>query len=110
MHISDPGPCCVNRFVRLGTASLLSDSCGPFINLDKLDLQKYATRPCLARVLCDYMLYHEHNPKRALELCAQANASDKFEVHCQLFSGSMHICLVTVTSALDTAVCCSDDC
>lgn len=60
------------RFVRLGTASLLSANGGPFINLDKLDLRKYATRPCLARVLCDYMLYHDHNPKRALELCAHA--------------------------------------
>ena len=74
--------CCGHRFVRLGTASLLSDGGGPFINLDKLDLRKYAARPCLARALCDYMLHHEHNPKRALELCAHATASNKFEV-CQ---------------------------
>ena len=73
---------CGHRFVRLGTASLLSDGGGPFINLDKLDLRKYAARPCLARALCDYMLHHEHNPKRALELCAHATASNKFEV-CQ---------------------------
>ncbi len=73
-------PCCGHRFVRLGTASLLSDGGGPFINLDKLDLRKYAARPCLARALCDYMLHHEHNPKRALELCAHATASNKFEV------------------------------
>jgi len=72
--------CCGHRFVRLGTASLLSDGGGPFINLDKLDLRKYAARPCLARALCDYMLHHEHNPKRALELCAHATASNKFEV------------------------------
>ena len=69
-----------DRFVRLGTASLLSERGGPFINLDKLDLKKYAARPCLARTLCDYMLYHEHNPKRALELCAHATASNHFEV------------------------------
>ncbi len=74
--------CYDHRFVRLGTASLLSDGGGPFINLDKLDLRKYAARPCLARALCDYMLHHEHNPKRALELCAYATASNKFEV-CQ---------------------------
>ncbi len=72
--------CCGHRFVRLGTASLLSDGGGPFINLDKLDLRKYAARPCLAQALCDYMLHHEHNPKRALELCAHATASNKFEV------------------------------
>ena len=54
---------------------MLSDTGGPFINLDKLDLRKYALRPNLARVLCDYMLYHEHNPKKAMELCAHASAS-----------------------------------
>jgi hypothetical protein len=58
------------RFVRLGTASMLSEASGPFINVDKLDLAKYAKRPMLARVLCDYILYHDHNPKKALELCA----------------------------------------
>ena len=77
--------CCGHRFVRLGTASLLSHGGGPFINLDKLDLRKYAARPCLARALCDYMLHHEHNPKRALELCAHATASNKFEVGQFLF-------------------------
>lgn len=76
--------CCDTRFVRLGTASLLSEGSGPFINLDKLDLRKYAARPCLARALCDYMLYHDHNPKRALELCAHATASNNFEVRRQL--------------------------
>jgi hypothetical protein len=68
------------RFVRLGTASLLSDAGGVFINIDKLDLKKYAGRPNLARVLCDYIIYHEHNPKRALELCAHASQLSNFEV------------------------------
>ncbi|KAL3152186.1 hypothetical protein ABBQ32_001275 [Trebouxia sp. C0010 RCD-2024] len=76
------------RFVRLGTASLLSANGGPFINLDKLDLRKYATRPCLARVLCDYMLYHDHNPKRALELCA--HACDNTEVMTPRIGGGRH--------------------
>jgi tetratricopeptide repeat protein 8 len=30
---------------------------GPFIAADRLDLRKYAARPHLARVLCDYILY-----------------------------------------------------
>ena len=25
-----------------------------------------------AQCLCDYLLYHEHNPRKALELCAEA--------------------------------------
>ena len=63
------------RFVRLGTASMLSEPGGPFINVDKLDLRKYAVRPALARVLCDYILYHDHNPKKGLELCALATVA-----------------------------------
>lgn len=48
--------CC--RFMRLGTASLAAAAeGGPFIMADKLDLRKYAARPNLARVLCDYILY-----------------------------------------------------
>lgn len=46
------------RFVRLGTASLAAAAeGGPFIVAEKLDLRKYAARPHLARVLCDYILY-----------------------------------------------------
>ena len=61
-----------DRFVRLGTASMLSEPGGPFIAVEKLDLRKYAARPALARVLCDYVIYHDHNPKKSLELCAIA--------------------------------------
>ena len=37
------------RFVRLGTASMVAEAGGPFINVDRLDLRKYASRPALAR-------------------------------------------------------------
>mmetsp|Transcript_1792 Transcript_1792/g.6239 ORF Transcript_1792/g.6239 Transcript_1792/m.6239 type:complete len:507 (+) Transcript_1792:246-1766(+) len=60
------------RFVRLGTASMLAEPGGPFVNVEKLDLRKYAARPYLARVLCDYITYHDHNPKKAQELAAIA--------------------------------------
>lgn len=49
---------------------MLSQGDGAFLNVDRLDLRKYAARPHLSRALCDYILYHDHNPKRALELCA----------------------------------------
>lgn len=48
------------RFMRLGTASMLSQAGGPFIDIDRLDLRKYAHRPLLAKALLDYMLYCEH--------------------------------------------------
>ncbi|KAK3248663.1 hypothetical protein CYMTET_41875, partial [Cymbomonas tetramitiformis] len=67
------------RFVRLGTASMLSEPGGPFINVDKLDLRKYAARPALARVLCDYILYHDHNPKKSVELCALATVQAEYQ-------------------------------
>eukprot|EP00735_Rhodelphis_limneticus_P006543 TRINITY_DN18959_c0_g1::TRINITY_DN18959_c0_g1_i1::g.21714::m.21714 TRINITY_DN18959_c0_g1::TRINITY_DN18959_c0_g1_i1::g.21714 ORF type:complete len:529 (+),score=65.76,sp/Q8VD72/TTC8_MOUSE/54.63/0.0,TPR_11/PF13414.1/72,TPR_11/PF13414.1/0.12,TPR_11/PF13414.1/0.00022,TPR_11/PF13414.1/0.012,TPR_11/PF13414.1/3.2e-07,TPR_11/PF13414.1/1.5e-09,TPR_11/PF13414.1/5e-05,TPR_11/PF13414.1/7.4,TPR_2/PF07719.12/1.4e+02,TPR_2/PF07719.12/5.4e+02,TPR_2/PF07719.12/4.4,TPR_2/PF07719.12/0.56,TPR_2/PF07719.12/0.87,TPR_ len=66
------------RFVRLGTASMLSEG-GMFINVNKLDLRKYATRPPLAKALCDYILYHEHNPKKALELAAHATVHHDYK-------------------------------
>ncbi|KXZ42612.1 BBS8 protein [Gonium pectorale] len=67
------------RFVRLGTASLASEPGGPFIAVDRLDLRKYAARPLLARVLCDYLIYTEHNMKRALELCALATQVSEYQ-------------------------------
>jgi tetratricopeptide repeat protein 8 len=93
------------RFVRLGTASMLSEPGGPFVNVDLLDLRKsvvalplgedelpssateqlrprlgrYAARPALARVLCDYILYHDHNPKKGLELAALATVNNDYQ-------------------------------
>jgi tetratricopeptide repeat protein 8 len=51
---------------------MISEAGGPFINVDRLDLRKYASRPTLARALCDYIIYNDHNMKKALELCALA--------------------------------------
>jgi tetratricopeptide repeat protein 8 len=69
----------LGRLVRLGTASMLSDSGGPFIRVDRLDLKKYASRPELAKVLFDYILYHDHNPRKALELANHATQLAQFE-------------------------------
>ncbi|KAK7197843.1 Tetratricopeptide repeat [Novymonas esmeraldas] len=61
------------RFVRLGTASLQSVPGGPHINVQGLHLERYAReRPMVAKLLCDYLLYVEHKPKMALELCSAA--------------------------------------
>ncbi|PRP75274.1 TRP protein for ciliary function [Planoprotostelium fungivorum] len=62
------------RFVRLGTASLLQRPGGEFIEVDRLNLKRYATRPALAKadvreVLSIYLLTFGH-PLRALELCS----------------------------------------
>ncbi len=66
------------RFVRLGTASLLSEPGGPFVNVEKLNLKKYAARPALAKILFEYLLYHENNPLKALELASLATAETEY--------------------------------
>lgn len=60
------------RYVRLGTASLASQAGGPFIDVQRLNMEKYAQRKHLARVLCDYLVYNEHNAKIAATLCKAA--------------------------------------
>lgn len=60
------------RYVRLGTASMLNPAeGGAFIDATRMDFKKYAQRTSLAKSLCDYILYVDHNPRLALELCAE---------------------------------------
>eukprot|EP00937_MAST-01D_sp_MAST-1D-sp2_P008212 g8212.t1 len=65
----------LGRQVRLGTASMVASGSGTFIDVHRLDLKKYATRPALAKALCDFTLYHDHNPRKALELAAAASVA-----------------------------------
>ncbi len=68
------------RFVRLATASLLNaGGPGQFIDLARINIDSFVKRPALAKALMDYALYHEHNPKRALEIGAKATEAAKFE-------------------------------
>ena len=61
------------RTLRLGTAtSLIPEAGGPFIDIHKLDLQRYSKRQELARVLFEYMLYQLSHPRKALELASAA--------------------------------------
>jgi len=70
----------LGRQVRLGTASMMSSSqAGIFVDVEKLDLKRYARRPALAKVLCDYLIYHDHNPKKALALAAEATQQCRYE-------------------------------
>lgn len=66
------------RFLRLGTASLLGQG-DQFIVSDKLDMKKMASKPGIAKALCEYLIYVEHNPKRALELCAEATVQTEYK-------------------------------
>uniref|UniRef100_A0A8B9K0I7 Tetratricopeptide repeat domain 8 n=1 Tax=Astyanax mexicanus TaxID=7994 RepID=A0A8B9K0I7_ASTMX len=51
------------RFVRLGTASMLTNPDGPFINLSRLNLAKYSQKPNLSKTLFEYIFHHENDVK-----------------------------------------------
>jgi tetratricopeptide repeat protein 8 len=65
--------------VRLGTASLLSEPGGPFIDVEKLDLKKYASRPTLSRALFEYIYTHCKNIRKALELASYATVIHEYK-------------------------------
>lgn len=69
----------LGREVRLGTASLSSSSSGPLVDVNKLNIKKYASKTGLAMILTDYLLYVEHNTRKALELCAEATKEHDFK-------------------------------
>ncbi len=67
------------RHVRLGTASMISQRDGPFINLARLNVGKYAARPNVAKALFEYVFYKENSVREALDLAAQALQASKYE-------------------------------
>ena len=68
------------RFVRLGTASMLNSGAdGPFINLARLNLSKYASHPTMSKCLFEYILFHENDVRVALDLAAQATQASEFK-------------------------------
>ncbi|KAJ8982886.1 hypothetical protein NQ317_004316 [Molorchus minor] len=60
------------RAIRLGTAVMLSQKDGPFIQVSRLNLSKYAKDPRLAKPLFEYLLFHEGDVRTALNLAVQA--------------------------------------
>ena len=46
---------------RLGTASMLTEPGGPFIQLSRLNISKYASQASIAKPLFEYIYYHEHD-------------------------------------------------
>ena len=68
----------LGREVRLGTASL-SAATGVLVDVEKLNVAKYASRTGIAMALVHYLLYVEHNVRKALELCAEATKACEFK-------------------------------
>lgn len=55
-HTARPVTSASGRFVRLGTASMLSNKDGPFINLSRLNFNKYAEKDNVAKVIVHIFL------------------------------------------------------
>ncbi|CAJ0589571.1 unnamed protein product [Cylicocyclus nassatus] len=53
------------RQLRLGTASMAASADGPFVNLARLNVDKYAADPHVNRQLFEYVFYHEADIKTA---------------------------------------------
>lgn len=68
----------MGRELRLGTASFTSTATS-LVNMEKLNVRKYCTRKGIAMVLVDYLLYVQHNTRKALELCAEATKANDFK-------------------------------
>ena len=50
---------------------MISQPDGPFINMARLNIGKYAARPNIAKALFEYILYHENLVREAMDLASQ---------------------------------------
>ncbi|KAK9878133.1 hypothetical protein WA026_021149 [Henosepilachna vigintioctopunctata] len=67
-----------SRAIRLGTAAMLSQKDGPFLQVSGLNITKYARNPCLSKPLFEYLFYHEGDVRNAMELAVQATQFNQF--------------------------------
>ncbi|XP_036706903.1 tetratricopeptide repeat protein 8-like isoform X1 [Balaenoptera musculus] len=67
------------RFFRLVMASMLTSPDGPFINLSRLNLRKYAQKPKLAKALFEYIFHHENDVKTAVDLAALSTEHSQYK-------------------------------
>ena len=52
---------------------MLSTPDGPFINLARLDMSKYAAKPTLAKALFEYVFHHENDIRNVSRTSLQLN-------------------------------------
>ncbi|RZC00554.1 tetratricopeptide repeat protein 8, partial [Asbolus verrucosus] len=67
------------RAIRLGTAAMYSQKEGPFIQISRLNIAKYAKNQCLSKPLFEYLFYHEGDVRNAMELAVQATQFCEFQ-------------------------------
>lgn len=57
---------------------MLSSPDGQFINLSRLNFSKYAEIPTLSKPLFEYIFYHEHDIRNALQLASLATEAAQY--------------------------------
>ncbi|XP_068802864.1 tetratricopeptide repeat protein 8 isoform X2 [Struthio camelus] len=89
-HTARPITSASGRYVRLGTASMLTNPDGPFINTSRLNLAKYAQKPKLAKALFEYIFHHENDVKNVyLRLDQPVTALNLFKQGLDRFPGEV---------------------
>ncbi|XP_045473974.1 tetratricopeptide repeat protein 8 [Harmonia axyridis] len=68
-----------SRAIRIGTAAMLSQKDGPFIQVSRLNISKYASNTCLSKPLFEYLFYCEGDVRNAMELAVQATQYCEFK-------------------------------
>lgn len=58
---------------------MLSQKDGPFIQVSRLNISKYAKSPLVAKPLFEYLFYYEGDIRNAMELAVQATQSCQFK-------------------------------
>ncbi|KAI5711000.1 hypothetical protein M8J76_015337 [Diaphorina citri] len=66
------------RTIRLGTASMLSQPDGPFIQVSRLNLAKYARDKTVAKYLFEYLYHHENDVASAMDLAVESTKACEF--------------------------------
>jgi len=66
-------------YARIGTASLLAlqESGGTFLNVERLNVDKYAKMQNISKSLFEYIFHNQGNVRVALNLASKANAEAK---------------------------------
>uniref|UniRef100_A0A0K0F3T8 Tetratricopeptide repeat protein 8 (inferred by orthology to a human protein) n=1 Tax=Strongyloides venezuelensis TaxID=75913 RepID=A0A0K0F3T8_STRVS len=67
------------RQLRLGTASMIAQKEGPFVNLARLNIDKYASDNSVNKYLFEYVFYHEGDMKIAHQIAATATKVNEYE-------------------------------
>ncbi|XP_065207274.1 tetratricopeptide repeat protein 8-like [Planococcus citri] len=67
------------RSLRLGTASMVSQLEGPFIQISRLNLAKYAAQKSVSKPLFEYIYYHENDVRNAMDLAIEATKACEYK-------------------------------